>query len=110
HGRFLGNSNVAFGIQFAMLARDAQGKIMREIKLYTRDYCGWCIDAKEYLKEHGMRFQEIDVGRDAAANEEMVRLSGQRYVPTIVIDGHVLANFDTGQLKHFLAKLNASSN
>ena len=40
----------------------------------------------------------------------MLRLSRQRYVPTIVIDGHVLANFDTGQLEEFLAKLNASSN
>jgi glutaredoxin len=40
----------------------------------------------------------------------MQRLSGQRYVPTIVVDGHVLANFDTGQLEAFLAKLSASSN
>jgi len=83
---------------------------MSEIKLYTRQWCCWCVDAKEYLKERNMPFAEIDVGLDPAANEEMVRLSGQRYVPTIVIDGHVLANFDTGQLERFLAKLNASSN
>jgi len=83
---------------------------MRDIKLYTRDYCGWCIEAKDYFKEHGMPFQEIDVGRNAAANEEMIQLSGQRYVPTVVIDGHVLANFDTGHLEKFLAKLSASSN
>ena len=83
---------------------------MRPIKLYTRNLCGWCLDAKEYLKQHGLPFEEIDVGRDPAANEEMVRLSKQRYVPTIVIDGQVLANFDTSQLAAFLAKLNASSN
>jgi glutaredoxin-like YruB-family protein len=92
-----------------MLARDAQEKIMRDVKLYTRKWCGWCLDAKEYLKERGISFQEIDVGRDPAADEEMQRLSGQRYVPTIVVDGHVLANFDTGQLEVFLAKLSASS-
>jgi glutaredoxin-like YruB-family protein len=83
---------------------------MREIKLYTRHRCGWCLDAKEYLKKHGIPFEEIDVGRDPAANDEMVRLSKQHYVPTIVIDGHVLANFDSGQLAEFLTKLNASSN
>ena len=83
---------------------------MSEIKLYTRPLCGWCLDAKEYLKEHGLSFVEIDVGRDPAANDEMVRLSKQHYVPTIVIDGHVLANFDTRQLEKFLAKLNALSN
>jgi glutaredoxin 3 len=93
-----------------VLARDAQGKIMREIKLYTRNLCGWCLDAKEYLKKHGLPFEEIDVGRDSAANEEMIRLSKQPYVPTIVIDGHVLANFDRNQLEEFLTKLNASSN
>ena len=68
---------------------------MREIKLYTRNLCGWCLDAKEYLKEHGLPFEEVDVGRDPAANDEMVRLSKQRYVPTIIIDGHVLANKHT---------------
>ena len=83
---------------------------MHDVKLYSRQWCGWCVDAKDYLKEHGIPFQEIDVGRDPSANEEMVRLSGQRYVPTIVVDGQVLANFDTGQLKEFLAKFNASSN
>jgi glutaredoxin 3 len=83
---------------------------MKDIKLYTRHRCGWCVDAKEYLKGHGIAFQEIDVGRDPAANDEMVKLSGQRYVPTIVVDGHVLANFDTRQLEAFLAKFNASAN
>jgi len=93
-----------------MLAGDAQGKMVKDVRLYTRDFCGWCVDAKEYLRERGIAFQEINVGRDRAANEEMVKLSGQRYVPTIVIDGHVLANFDTRQLEAFLAKLNASAN
>ena len=83
---------------------------MPDIKLYSRNWCGWCVEAKDYLKEHGIPFQEIDVGRDPAADEEMRRLSGQSYVPTIVVDGHVLANFDTGQLERFLANLNASPN
>lgn len=80
---------------------------MKQIKLYTRTWCGWCLDAKEYLKSRGIPFEEIDVGRDPTANEEMLRLSGQRYVPTIVVDGQVLANFDVIQLERFLAKLNA---
>jgi len=50
-------------------------------------------------------FEEIDVGQNPAAYEEMQRLSSQRYVPTIVVNGQVLANFDTDQLEQFLAKL-----
>lgn len=68
--------------------------------------CGWCQDAKAYLKEQKLAYQEIDVGRDRVAYEEMVKLSGQSLVPTIVIDGKVLADFDVEQLKKFLAQLN----
>lgn len=80
---------------------------MRSIKLYTRPLCGWCQDAKAYLKQHDLAFTEVDVGRDAAAYEEMLRLSQQTYVPVIVVDGHVLADFDVKQLEVFLAGLNA---
>ena len=83
---------------------------MQDVKLYSRKWCGWCVEAKDYLKAHSIPFREIDVGCDPAADQEMRRLSGQSYVPTIVVDGHVLANFDTGQLQQFLAKINASPN
>ena len=43
------------------------------------------------------------MGTDAAAFAEMQRLSGQTYVPTIVVDGKVLADFDVTQLEKFLA-------
>ena len=77
---------------------------MRQVKLYTRNLCGWCIDAKDFLKAHGIPFEEIDVD-NPKAYEELKQVSGQRCVPTILVDGHVLANFDTGQLEAFLAKL-----
>jgi len=79
---------------------------MRQVKLYSRPLCGWCADAKEYLLAHGIPFEEIDVGQKPEAYEEMKRLSGQYCVPTLLVDGHVLANFDTDQLEKFLAKLN----
>ena len=78
---------------------------MNKIKLYTRELCGWCIEDKDYLRANGIPFEEIDV-RDPDALAEMQRLSGQRYVPTLVVDGQqVLANFDVGQLQEFLQHL-----
>jgi glutaredoxin-like YruB-family protein len=73
-----------------------------KVKLYTRKWCGWCLDAKDYLKGRGIAFEEVDVGKNPAADEEMQRLSGQHSVPTIIVDGQVLANFDVEQLKDFL--------
>lgn len=73
-----------------------------ELTLYSREWCSWCIDAKDYLSEKGYRFQEIDVGKDRRAYEDMKRLSAQTYVPTFVAGDKVLANFDTDQLERFL--------
>jgi len=75
-----------------------------ELKLYSREWCSWCIDAKDYLSEKGYRFREIDVGKDRQAYEEMKQLSAQTYVPTFVAGDKVLANFDTNQLEKFLSK------
>ena len=73
-----------------------------EIRLFSREWCSWCIDAKEYLTERGYKFTEIDVGEDRAAYQEMRELSDQSYVPTLVAGAEVLANFDTDQLEKFL--------
>lgn len=75
-----------------------------ELKLYSRDMCSWCIDAKEYLTERGYEFTEIDVGRDRDAYKVMTELSDQAYVPTLVAGDEVLANFDTDQLERFLGE------
>ncbi len=73
-----------------------------EITLYSREWCSWCIDAKDYLSERGYQFDLIDVGKDREAYAEMTELSDQTYVPTLVAGDAVLANFDTDQLQKFL--------
>jgi len=74
------------------------------MKLYSREWCSWCIDAKEYLTERGFKYAEIDVGQDREAYKEMTELSDQTYVPTLVVGDDVLANFDTDQLEKFLSE------
>ena len=73
-----------------------------EIRLFSREWCSWCIDAKAFLIQRGYQFTEIDVGRDRVAYEEMKELSDQTYVPTLVAGDEVLANFNTDQLAKFL--------
>lgn len=73
-----------------------------DLTLYSREWCSWCIDAKEFLTERGYGFTEIDVGQDRQAYRRMVELSDQTYVPTLVSGEEVLANFDTNQLQKFL--------
>ncbi len=73
-----------------------------DLRLFSREWCSWCIDAKDYLTERGYKFTEVDVGEDRAAFQEMRELSDQTYVPTLVAGDEVLANFDTNQLEKFL--------
>jgi glutaredoxin len=77
-------------------------RVQSEIKLYSREWCSWCIDAKDFLTERGYNFSVIDVGQDREAYAEMKELSDQTYVPTLVAGEEVLANFDTDQLEKFL--------
>ena len=74
--------------------------------LYVKAGCPWCVDAVEYLDEHGYKYREVNVLRDAEAFQRMKELSGQRLTPTLSIDGGtlLLADFDTGQLEKFLKK------
>lgn len=88
-----------------MLAAISQEQNIMQITLYTRQLCSWCQEAKHYLQQQGIPFTEVDVGQNPPAYDEMKRLSGQHRVPTIVVDGHVLADFDVEQLKKFLAQL-----
>jgi glutaredoxin 3 len=77
-------------------------RLPMQLKLYSRAWCSWCIDAKDFLAQRGYKFIEIDVGKDRQAYAEMTELSDQTYVPTFVAGDKVLANFDTDQLEKFL--------
>jgi S1-C subfamily serine protease len=46
---------------------------------------------------------EVDVSRDRAAADEMVRLTGQLGVPVTVIDGQVVVGFNKPHLEQLLA-------
>jgi len=75
-----------------------------KIRLFVKPYCGWCHDAKDWLDERSIRYEELDVISDGAARQEMRELSGQTLAPVIEVDGEILADFDTDQLEKFWKK------
>jgi S1-C subfamily serine protease len=58
---------------------------------------------KEYLSRQSVPFQEVDVSRDPAAAEEMVRISGQSGVPVTVINEQAVVGFDQQRLGQLVA-------
>ena len=75
---------------------------MAKVKIYSTKTCPWCRKTKEFLAENKIPFEEVDVGADRKAAEEMVKKSGQMGVPVIEIDGTVIVGYDKPALKKAL--------
>lgn len=61
--------------------------------------------AKEFLSQRGVPFVEKDVSRDPTAAQEMVRRSGQRGVPVIVVGDQVIVGFNRPLLEEALSRM-----
>jgi glutaredoxin 3 len=58
---------------------------MKPVRVYTTDYCSFCVLAKQLLTQRGVLFEEIRVDGDDAARAWLVEETGQRTVPQIFI-------------------------
>lgn len=75
---------------------------MKNVTIYTTPTCGFCHMAKNWMKEKGINYDEIDVSTDPSAAQEMVSKSGQMGVPVIDVDGDITVGFDRPKLEHVL--------
>ncbi len=55
------------------------------VKVYTTKTCPWCVRAKDYLKAHKVKYEELDVSSNEEARATMVQKSGQMGVPVIEV-------------------------
>ena len=71
------------------------------LRVYTTSWCADCRNAKRFLQERGVPFEEINVDEDTEAEELVLRVNnGRRKVPTLEIDGRYFASspFDPEQI------------
>jgi glutaredoxin-like YruB-family protein len=72
------------------------------IKIYTTPTCPYCVMTKDFMKEQGVAFEEVDVLQDVKAREELVEKSGQLGVPVIDVDGKIVVGFNKAKLAELL--------
>jgi len=66
-----------------------------KIKMYTSNYCPYCMNAERLLKNKGFDIHEkVFVDRDPMILEKMIELTGKRTVPQIFIEDHYIGGFD----------------
>jgi len=73
-----------------------------KVKVYSTNTCPWCDRVKEFLKQHNIEFEEINVGEDQEKAKEMVEKSGQMGVPVIEIDDEIIIGFNEPRIRELL--------
>ena len=65
---------------------------MEPIRMYTTSWCPDCWRAKQFLRERGISFEEINVDEDPDAEELILKENdGLRKVPTLEMGGRYFA-------------------
>lgn len=64
------------------------------VKIYSTSWCPSCVKAKKYLNMKGIEFEEINVADKHEDRNEVQKVSGQRTVPVLDINGEIIVGFD----------------
>ena len=67
---------------------------MNDITVYTTITCPYCSMLKNYLKNAGLPFKEVNVQQDQNAATKLIETTGQLGVPQTNINGHWVIGFD----------------
>lgn len=73
-----------------------------KVTVYSTATCPYCIRLKQFLAEHQIPFENIDVSADPQQAQEMVRKSGQMGVPVLDIEGEIIVGFDRERIQQAL--------
>lgn len=80
------------------------------MRVYTKNYCPYCVRAKALLTQKKVSFQEINIENNTSLAEELFAKTGFRTVPQIFIGEECIGGFDQlneleadGQLDALLA-------
>ncbi|RME46571.1 MAG: NrdH-redoxin [Chloroflexi bacterium] len=74
----------------------------QRVRLYSAPLCYTCRQAKEFLQQQGVAYQEIDISKDFAAARELVAKTGAQRVPVMEVGRQIILGFDRHQLIHLL--------
>ena len=77
-----------------------------KVTIYSTPTCPWCKREKEYFKEKGVKFEDVDVASDQSKAAELIEKSGQMAVPVTVIESRgsedVIVGFNQQKLDELL--------
>ena len=75
---------------------------MSRIKIYSSPTRPFCYVLKNYLKEKGFEFEEIDISKETAKREELIKKTGLATLPVVEINGQLIVGFDKKKIDEIL--------
>ena len=75
------------------------------LTIYTKDYCPYCVQAKNLLTSIGATYEEVDVTQNQDILMEIVKKSGMRTVPQIFLWDECLGGYTDIATLHNEGKL-----
>ena len=70
----------------------------------TASYCGYCSRAKDFLRNKGVAFDEVDVTSDDGMRAKLVEMTGRRTVPQIFVGEEPIGGY-SDEPKHVVSVL-----
>ncbi len=75
---------------------------MKKVKVFTSQTCPHCPPVKNYLREHNIEFEDLDINADMEARKELIQRRIMS-VPTVIIDDtEVIVGFDKEKIDSIL--------
>lgn len=75
---------------------------MRNIVIYSKDNCTFCVQAKKLLDIRDLEYEEIKIGYDISREDFINKFPDVKTVPLIFIDDEKIGGFR--ELSKFLVK------
>jgi glutaredoxin len=67
------------------------------ITLYSAFWCPDCRQAKRFLERHNIPYTDIDIETTPGAAEEVIKQTGKRAIPQLVINGEWFQPYRPGE-------------
>jgi glutaredoxin 3 len=83
---------------------------MKQVTVYTTDFCPYCSSAKTLLAKRSIEYEEVNLARDPDGRTKLSELTGMITFPQIVVEGESIGGFQellaadrAGRLSELLA-------
>lgn len=63
---------------------------MREVKLYFSEFCPFCTEIVDYIRDKKLDIELMNATKDMELQKEIYSLGGKSQVPMLTIDGKAM--------------------